>query len=651
MGKRRTSGPTAVTIAKGNLLADFLKWAGLKGAKGSRRLMFRWRRALSPVFMATLIWFVAWLWHLLAPEWWALALLVPAFGITIAVLGPKLSEGWSAVVTRVVPAGLDQGRDGVLDRKIERIYFGAVFGTIGLYLAVRAGWGGSDFTLWVWRIGLLVFGGSWWYHRRIRTAGRADRIAKKWNRIRDRDRCPEPLRALIGSSVIGAYGHGRTVLLKVKLPEAVTVHAISRLQAPLVSYYKMRPNSIHIREDEEHGHVVWLTFLPKDPWAGKLEHPAPPVGSTSLRAMGKRMPMGVLVDGTEQTVNLGMNHVGVYGQTGGGKSGWIHSFMRWVVGWTDAIVVGIDMANGATLGDWEPAMARPVARTLEEAVVLLERVDAFISDRERQLGAEAGDDDDDSFEPTDEKPWLFVIFEEFPELISQARNAGLKDEKAQISWAKYLQGLLDGTAKRGRKAGVKLLTGSQNGTKPDMGSKEFQGQLTCTIGLGMEEHQAKNLWGANLIRLGWSTAGLSNGQYRQRDAEHSVPTIAKGWWIERRDRRKAARAAAELHKMAEPSAWHALMGVDGPEIIMPKPPKEHADAVLRALAGGPLTRDELIERTGLSRATVYRRLNHFGQERDGQPGDVKKLVTGPDAGKYALTRPGEQVRDPDAGAA
>jgi hypothetical protein len=650
VGKTRTSGPSAVTIAKGNLLADLLKWLGLKSLKGSRRLMFRWRRALSPVFLATLIWFIAWLWHLLAPEWWALALLIPAFGITVAVLGPKLSEGWSAVVTRVVPAGLDQGRDGVLDRKIERIYFGSLFGTVGLYLTVRAGWGGSDFTLWVWRIGLLVFGGLWWFHRRIRTAGRADRVAKKWNRLRDRDRCPEPLRALIGSSVIGQYGHGRTVILKVKLPEAVTVHAVSRLQAPLVSYYKMRPNSIHIREDEERGDVVWLTFLPKDPWAGKLAHPAPAVGSTSLRAMGKRIPMGVLVDGVEQTVSL-TNHIGVYGETGGGKSGWIHSFMRWVVGWTDAIVVGIDMAGGATLNDWKAALARPLATTLEEAVVLLERVDAFIADRERQLGLDAGDDDDDSFEPTDETPWLFVIFEEFPELIKQAGVAGLKDEKAQISWAKYLQGLLDGIAKRGRKTGTKLLTGSQNGTKPDMGSKEFQGQLTCTIGLGMQEHQAKNLWGPNLMRLGWSTAGLSNGQYRQRDAEHSVPTIAKGWWVERRDRRKAAREAAELHKMAEASAWHALMGVDGPEIIMPTAPKEHTDAVLRGLADGPRTVEQLIEVTGLSKATVYRRLNRFGQERDGQPGTVKKLVTGPDAGKYALTRPGEGARHPDAGAA
>jgi DNA-binding NtrC family response regulator len=134
---------------------------------------------------------------------------------------------------------------------------------------------------------------------------------------------------------------------------------------------------------------------------------------------------------------------------------------------------------------------------------------------------------------------------------------------------------------------------------------------------------------------------LSNGQYRQRDPEHSIPQIAKGWWIERKQRRQAAHESAKLTKMAESAAWNALMGAAGPEVIMPREPKESEDAVLRALAKEPRTVDELVELTGLSKATVYRRLNRYGQENDGQPGAVRKLVTGPDAGKYALTRPGE----------
>lgn len=650
MGRHKQQGG-AIDIAAGNLLADFLKWAGLKSLKGSRRLMFRWRRLLSPVFMAGLIWFVAMLWHALAADWWWLSLALPVGGITLAVLGPQLTDGWSAIVTRVVPAGLDQGRTDVLDRPVERLYFGGLFATIGLYLAVRVGLGGSDFTLWVWRIGLLIFGGSWWYHRRIRTAGRADRIARKWNRIRDRDRCPEPLRYLIGSRIIGQFAHGRTVFLKVRLPEAITLGIVSRLKEPLAAYYKMRPGSIHMREDEEDANVVWLTFLPRDPWAGKLDHPAPAVGSTSLTAMNKRVPMGVLVDGTETEVNLGY-HIGVYGQTGGGKSGWLHSLLRWLVGFTDAIWVGIDMAGGATLNDWKASAARPIATTLEEAVVLLERVDAFITDRENQLGANE-DDDDDDFAPTPETPWLFLVIDEFPELINKARTAGMKDKEQQISWSKYLQGLLDGIGKRARKTGTRVITGSQNGTKPDMGSKEFQGQLGCTIGLGMEPNQSKNLWGANMERLGWSTAGLANGQYRQKDPEHSVPTISKGWWVERKERRVAARAAAQRVRMAEPSAWNALMGTDGVQITMPATPREHEDVLVRALADGAKTVDELVEWTRLSKATVYRRLNRYGQEHDGWEGDhvgtVKKVTTGPDAGKYALARPatGADVRPAD----
>lgn len=618
----------ALDIFAGAMLAKAALWLIGKFSRTARRLAYRWRRALTPVIAGGFVWLIAAIWRGLAEDWWPVALVVPAGGLALAWFGPKLNDSWSWLVTRVVPAGIDKGRTDVLDRPLERIYFGALWTAVGVYLAVRVGDGPSDFTLWWWRSTLVVFGGLWWFHRRVRVAGRADRIARKWNRITDRTRCPEPLRALAGSKVVHAYAAGRSTVIRVKLPEGVTIDTVGRLARPLASFFKQRPGSVFPREDELLANHVWFTFLPADPWKGELSHPSPEVGKTSLRQLGLKLVMGVLPDGTERTLNLA-HHVGAYGSTGGGKSTFLHSLMRWLVPCTDAIIVAVDMAGGATMKVWEKALARPVATTLEEACVLLECVLAFIEDRERQLANQDDDDDADSFVPSDAFPWLFLIIDEFPELIGTAGKRGMMDAAKQITWARYLQGLLDSIAKKARKCGVRLVTGAQNATKADNGSKEFQGQLKCTISFGLDNQQSKNLWGT-LERLGWSSTSLGVGQYLQRDPEHNVPERAKGWYVSKKECRATANAGSELVKMAEMTAWAALMGGEVQTVVMPRQ-REPQDPILKALrADGPMTVPELVDATDLSRATVYRRLNSFGES-----GAVRKVESGDDAGKYA----------------
>lgn len=616
----------AIDIAIGALLYRLTLWIlGLFG-RGTRRLVFRWRRALSPVVTAGLIWLVSAVWHWTFPEWAPLALALAVGGIVVAVLGPKLNDRWSAIVVRVIPAGLDKGRTDVLDRMIERVYFGSLWTAVGVYITVRAGLGPSDFTLWWWRSALLVFGGSWWFHRRIRTAGRADRIGRKWNRITDRDRCPDNLKAIAGSRIVETHGNNGTSIVKVRLTEALTVDSAHRMCRPLASYYRTRPGSVHCREDEHDASYVWFTFLPEDPFKGKNPHPGPAVGATSLRELGKRLTMGKMLDGSERTMSLA-DHIGVYGATNSGKSGFLHSIMRWLVPLTDTIIVGIDMANGATLGVWKKALALELARDLPSAAVVLERVLAFIEDRERQLGNQDDDDDADDFEPTDEEPWLFLIIDEYPDLIAAAKGAGMYDEKKQLSWEKHINNLMGRIGKKARKTGVRVITAAQNPTKPDMGSKEFQAQLRTIISLGLDSLQSRNLWG-NLEKIGWSSVSLNNGQYIQKDSENTVPQRSKSWWVEKAERRRIAREAGEkLVKMAEPTAWMALTGMPGVTVELPKP--ERLDPFLRLFEDGPQTVPELIRASRSSRATVYRNLRRHETA-------LRKLETGPDAGSYAL---------------
>jgi hypothetical protein len=620
MGKTKQQGG-ALDIMWGALLARLAVWLLGKTGRGLKRLTFRWRRALTPVIVGGLLWLIAVIWHALAPwtGWFALA--IPVGTGTLAYFGPVLNERWSLVVTKLVPAGLDRGRSGVLDRPIERGYLAGLGAAVGVYLAVRVGLGGSDFTLWWWRLAVLGFGGAWWYHRRIRTAGRADRIAKRWTRIADRDRCPDSLKPIAGTKVLGAYQTGRTGLLHVRLPEGVTIDTLMRVQRNLASFYKARPQSIFPREDEHHANEAWITFLPKNPFEGDLEHPAPEPGTYSLRSLGRRLPIGIYTDGTQ--LDWKISHCGVYGQSGGGKSGFIHNLMRWLAGATDAIIVGIDMAGGATLGVWRKALALPLADDLHSAAVNLEAVLRFIEARERRLGLD-DDGDADEFLPTDEEPWLFLVIDEFPDLIAAARNAG--EREPGLAWIKWLNNTMGRIAKKARKCGVRIIIGTQNATKEDMGTTEFRGQLVTTVGLLLNEQQNKNLWGDG-IRSGWTSRGLGQGVFMLQDPEHQVPLRTKGWWVPKPERKLVAAKAEDLRKMAEAEAWAALMGTNGVVVVVPGEvvPARERDAVLRALtesATGVLNVKELQAETGLSRSQVYKRLSSLGE------GQVRKLGGG-----------------------
>jgi hypothetical protein len=599
----------ALDIAGGVLWAKFALWFAAKLGRVGKRLVFRWRRVLSPVIFATLLWAVAAIWNLTFPAWCWLALVIPAGGGTVAWFGPVLSERWSLIVTKLVPTGLDRGTAGVLDRKIERLYFAGLSSTIGGYLFIRSGWGSSDLTLWWWRVGLVLFGGAWWYHRRVRTAGRGDRIARRWGRINE-GRTNSRLAPLIGSKPVEVHGRGPVTVLKIKLAEALTLADMSRLVEPLASYYGMRPRAIKPREDHHNARYVWLTFLPTDPWKHELPHPAPSVGSISIAKTKGKILVGIKADGEEQSWIV--QHAGLYGKTRSGKSGLIHSLLMWISAYTDAIAVGIDMAGGATLGAWQPMFARPIATNLDEAIVLLERVLAFIQVRERAIGAD--DFEDDIFEPSDEFPWLFLVIDEFPNLFTAAKAAGqMGDGPNAKSYFKYVVGLLDQIAKQAAKTGTILIEGAQNPTKDDNGSKEFQAQLRSTFGLGLDELQSRNLWGIG-ERLGWTSTDLAKGQYRLRDDDHTVPEVAKGYWVPKHQRKKQAAAAAKLRKCAEPTAWAALMGVDAPVIDAISISSAPADRVLQALLDGPMKVDpELVEATGLSRAQVYRKLKGHGE--------------------------------------
>lgn len=637
----------AFDIAMGVLMAKALGKAGT----GTRRLMFRWRRALLPLWVGFVVYLGAVLLRWLAPEWTAAPLLLPIIGIGLALMGPWLGERWTKVVMSLVPSGLDRGGPGVLDRPVERIYFGTLTTYMGIYMTIRAGLGPSEFSGWMWKIGVLIWGGIWWWHRRIRTVGRADKFAKHWPKFADKDRCPFTLSPLIGSKVVRAQSHGRGAKLTVALAQARTAAGMSQVADNLAAYFHMRIGSVFVSSVEEDAGYVVFTFLPKDPWKGAIPHPLPTPGSITLAGKGKQFAMGVLAHGVELVYDL--QHTLVVGQTGSGKSIWLHSLMAWLVACRDCVVIGIDMAGGATLRVWNRALALPLATDMESAVVVLERVLGVVVDRENQLGQASEDDEeaDDSFEPSEDTPWLVLVIDEFPDLISEANKTVIV--------------LLSRIAKRARKCGVRLIFASQNGTKVDLGSKELQAQLNAIVGLQLSQDQSRNLWGTHERQGGWSSAGLRKGQFLLKDDAHTRPEIAKGFMLEQRDRVRQAKAAEALCKQLEPTAWAILRGTKGSSAIdvdfeeMERVELPVGNPVFDFLVQhGPATVAEMEGKIEPSRATIYRKLGELGKEGLGLvteenavyrvADDVVPLVTVPrqtesEPGTKPMSIQGEQV--------
>lgn len=514
-----------------------------------RKMAFRFRRVLNPVWTAILVWLVAVVWRWQAPSWWPLALALPVLGALGAWLGPKLSERWARVVMTLVPDGLDKGQGGALDRPLERIWFVSLTTVIGSYLAVRVGWGPSSASGWLWQISLLLFGGTYWYHRRVRVLGRAHRYVKIWqNKITDVDKCPPRLRQLGGSKVTKAEASpsGAVVSLTIKLPEAYTADAATMFAEALDSLFKLRKGAVTVVECPESSHKAVVKIVPKDPWGdGMIDHPLPRFGEVSLAGMGKRFPLGIHADGSEDVYEL--QHSLIVGKTGAGKSGLLHSLMSWLVPCRDVLLLGVDMAGGATLGVWRRAFALPVATDAASAIAILQKVLAIIKIREEKLAerGETMDEGADEFQPTEEEPWVVLTIDEFPDLLAEAEGVEKLNSEGKVegNMRRAAILLLGRIAKKARKCGIRLIFATQNGTKEDVGSKEMQAQLKAIFGMGLDSQQNRNLW-QSMARV-WDCTRLKKGEFLLNDEHHTEPDATKGYWVPAPQRRSCVEQSLD----------------------------------------------------------------------------------------------------------
>lgn len=522
-------------------------------------------RNLSPVEMAGLIVVfvgrhggrLAWRYRAgLTPFWWCLGLLVagwvaatwlPAYHLVpvcaalvaasvVWFLGEKLSPRAQRIWLALVPSALDDGRPGVLDRPTERGYLSLLLLGAGAWLSARMQFGWVDGVQQALLGLFVVLGVPWWWHRGWRRRKPLNLYVRRWSKVEQN----EDLRVWHGSKVVAANSAANSTLLTVKLRGGRTVKHVGGDALVLCSQLGLRPGAITVAQDPDSARRVLVRVVPRDPWVSPIPHPMPAPRSLSL-ADHPKVLVGKYEDNTDDLFKIGQ-HVMVCGQTGSGKSEWLQSLLAWLLAFKDAAVVAADLASGATFDVWDGVFAAPLVIDALSAWGLLGRVMALIEHRERKLAARrrAGEHIN-VLPPSEDEPWVWVIIDEFPDLIKEAKLLkGANQQDLNVIT------LLERIANKARKVGIWLILGLQNPTNDDAGSSILKGALTGIVGLGLNEHQSRNLW-QSLRTEGWDSTPLTVGTYllRDRDKEHQTPRVAKGLWLPPMDRSRVIAAARE----------------------------------------------------------------------------------------------------------
>lgn len=487
------------------------------------RRAWRHRAGLLP-FWWTLAFLVGgWVLAALWPTYWPLpGLAGSAVAAVVWFCGPRMSPHAQRAWMLLVPDSLDDGKPGVLDRATERGYLAILFAGGGSWLSARMQYSWTPGVEAFLLVLLLVLGVPWWWHRGWRRKKPLNIFARRWPRVEQN----EDLKPWHGSTVVSAVSVSNATLLVVRLRGGRTVLHVGGDALTLCSMLGLRPGAVTVSLDPDSARRVLVRIVPRDPWTSHIPHPMPALRSLSLDER-PLVRVGSYEDGSDDMHKLECHRL-VCGGTGSGKSEWLQSLIAWMLAYENSVIVGADLAGGSTLDVWEDVLAAPLATSVPEAYSLLDQVFRLIQYRERLLTERRRSGEKINVLPvTPEHPAVFVIIDEFPDLVSGAKMEAEGGEKLDVMTR------LERIAKKARKCRVWLTLAAQNPTKDDVGSTTLRAQLTATVGLGLDQQQSKNLW-QSLRAQGWDSEPLSVGTYLLRDRndkEHQQPRVAKGLWL------------------------------------------------------------------------------------------------------------------------
>lgn len=572
------------------------------------RWLFRHRSALVPFGLALVALVAAAVAHARHAGWWA-----PVAALTLTgtlLIGFPVGVLHPYRVGRIIGDTLTRIRRVLgVGRAPERAYAAVVVAVSGGWLSAGIAIGPTVKPLpAVWLVATVMLGIPWWVHRRRRARVRVERTIAAWPTVSENMGLPG---SRMTATVVDAWGWTARVLLR----RGTTVaHAIERIPA-IESGLGLRPGSVRVLPDPVRADRLSVRVIEKDPHAQPIRWPG--VESASIT---RPVTLGLFEDGTPVRVLMLRRNMLIGGMVGSGKSGIVNVILAFLAACSDVVIWGVDLKGGMELQPWASCLDR-LATTPADATVLFRDATRILDRRAARMTASGAR----VWEPTPDDPALVIVVDEYAEMPEDAHEHA------------------DSLARRGRAVAVNLLAATQRPTQDAMGGKAVRGQMDIRICLRVRERRDVDLiLGQGMYVSGWHAHTLTQpGVFLLSDPEHPNPDRARAYLIQdgpitaHADRCAPDRptlgpahgsgvgSAGSTDRSDDPSTAPGRpqngatprFGVLGeePDSGPPNGPETALWVVLRDAGSGGAGVAELMAATGMSHATLYRRLQAYAR--------------------------------------
>jgi hypothetical protein len=452
--------------------------------------------------------------------------------------------------------------------------------------------------------GALVLAVPWWANRRRRAKVRVERTIAVWPDLAGHI-------GLAGSEIMSATVDlwGWRALLR--LARGQTIADVMAKIPALESGFGTHRNAIRVYPTpDDLANRCELRVLDRDPHADAVPWRGP-----SVTSITEPIDLGPFEDAEPCRVLVLRRHVIVGGATGSGKSGGLNELLANLAACRDVVIWAIDLKRGMEFQPWAPCIDRLATTPAEAAALLADAVTILYARAQHLTGIGRRE-----WEPSGRMPALVIIIDEYAELAEQA-PAALKHT--------------DTIARLGRAPAVTLVAATQRPTQKVMGQGAVRSQMNIRIAFRVQEQRDIDLiLGQGMLKAGWHAHKLNApGKFLIWSPEHDTPRRARAYLLTDDDVKDTAARYAAGRPQLDAISRHALTAAspapavntepDEPDNTSrpdPDPPADEREtaenALWLALCMAPedgYEIAELIRLTGMTRATLYRRLREHAR--------------------------------------
>jgi S-DNA-T family DNA segregation ATPase FtsK/SpoIIIE len=546
------------------------------------RWAWRYRSELAPAYLTMALGVAGWWAHAAYPHRW-----------------PFVVVGAAICVVVVTAFGARLGLTAVA----ERVYVTTCMLAAGAWLAEAEAHGPFRPPLpMLLGFGAVLLAVPWWAHRRRRAKVRVDRTLAAW---------PDIAQAigLAGSQVMSATVDTWGWRARFRLARGQTIADVTARIAAIESGLGTFRGAVRVYPTpDDLANRAEIRVLNRDPHADAIAWPGP-----SVTTITEPIDIGPFEDAEPCRVLFLRRHALFAGTTGAGKSGGLNVLLGNLAACCDVVVWAIDLKQGIELSPWQDCLGR-LATNPEEATALLRDAVAIVRARAEWLASHGRR----TWEPSPGMPALVIIIDEYAELAEQAPDA---------------MGHADALARLGRAVAVTLVAATQRPTQKAMGQGAVRSQMDVRICFRVRERRDVDLvLGQGMLSAGWNAHKLNApGKFLVSAPEHDTPRRARAYLVtdqavigttthfgpQRPELDYASQSALHADRVSL-IPWpgdddHAP--ADAVTADMPRVPEDSLWALLRSAPPEGWAVGDLINLTGMTRATLYRRLRELAIAR------------------------------------